>query len=93
MGLALHGLAVFLLVVPPLPFLPPKVHGTEVVVFRPGVAEQDAMGNDFMSSENVERVVQGKDGSVRGGSGELGREGAPLECPGRRLDGPRAQTR
>lgn len=32
--------------------------GTEVVVFRPGAAEQEVMGDDFMSSANVEDVVQ-----------------------------------
>lgn len=35
-----------------------RARGTEVVVFRPGVAEQEAMRNDFMSSENVTDVVQ-----------------------------------
>lgn len=35
-----------------------RARGTEVVVFRPGVTEQEAMGNDFMSSDRVIDVVQ-----------------------------------
>ena len=33
-------------------------NGTAVVVFRPGRAEQDAIGNDFMARERVDQVVQ-----------------------------------
>jgi NTE family protein len=33
-------------------------NGTPVVVFRPGRAEQQAMGNDFLSAERVDRIVQ-----------------------------------
>jgi NTE family protein len=32
--------------------------GTPVVVFRPGHAEQEAMGNDFLSADSVDRIVQ-----------------------------------
>lgn len=32
--------------------------GTPVVVFRPGRAEQEAMGDDFMSAGRVDRIVQ-----------------------------------
>ncbi len=32
--------------------------GTPVVVFRPGQAEQEAMGNDFMARERVNEIVQ-----------------------------------
>jgi NTE family protein len=32
--------------------------GTPVVVFRPGVAEQEAMGNDFMARDRVHEIVQ-----------------------------------
>ncbi len=32
--------------------------GTPVVVFRPGPAEQAAMGNDFLSADHVDRIVQ-----------------------------------
>jgi NTE family protein len=32
--------------------------GTPVVVFRPGREEQKAMGNDFLSAERVDRIVQ-----------------------------------
>jgi NTE family protein len=32
--------------------------GTPVVVFRPGPAEQEAMGNDFMSAARVDHIVQ-----------------------------------
>lgn len=32
--------------------------GTPVVVFRPGKAEQEAMGNDFLSAERVDHIVQ-----------------------------------
>ena len=32
--------------------------GTPVVVFRPGPAEQEAMGNDFMARDRVEDIVQ-----------------------------------
>jgi NTE family protein len=32
--------------------------GTPVVVFRPGRAEQEAMGNDFLSAARVDRIVQ-----------------------------------
>lgn len=35
-----------------------RARGTDVVVFRPGVAEQEAMGNDFMASEKVTDVLQ-----------------------------------
>jgi NTE family protein len=29
-----------------------------VVTFRPGYAEQEAMGNDFLSAERVDQIVQ-----------------------------------
>ncbi len=32
--------------------------GTPVVVFRPGKAEQEAMGNDFMARDRVHEIVQ-----------------------------------
>lgn len=32
--------------------------GTEVVVFRPGQLEQEAMGNDFMARDRVDEIVQ-----------------------------------
>lgn len=32
--------------------------GTPVVVFRPGAAEQEAMGNDFLSADRVDHIVQ-----------------------------------
>lgn len=32
--------------------------GTPVVVFRPGRAEQEAMGNDFLSADRVDQIVQ-----------------------------------
>lgn len=32
--------------------------GTPVAVFRPGPAEQAAMGNDFLSADRVDRIVQ-----------------------------------
>ncbi|HEY0775203.1 MAG TPA: patatin-like phospholipase family protein [Nocardioidaceae bacterium] len=32
--------------------------GTPVVVFRPGRAEQEAMGNDFLSAARVDQIVQ-----------------------------------
>lgn len=32
--------------------------GTEVVMFRPGNAEHAVMGNDFMSADRVDRIVQ-----------------------------------
>jgi NTE family protein len=32
--------------------------GTPVVVFRPGEAEQEAMGNDFMARDRVHEIVQ-----------------------------------
>ena len=32
--------------------------GTDVVVFRPGPAEHEAMGNDLMARERVDQVVQ-----------------------------------
>ncbi len=32
--------------------------GTPVAVFRPGPAEQEAMGNDFLSSDRVSAIVQ-----------------------------------
>lgn len=32
--------------------------GTPVIVFRPGHAEQEAMGNDFMSAARVDHIVQ-----------------------------------
>jgi NTE family protein len=32
--------------------------GTPVAVFRPGKAEQRAMGNDFLSAERVDQIVQ-----------------------------------
>jgi NTE family protein len=32
--------------------------GTEVVVFRPGTAEQAAMGNDFLAADRVSEIVQ-----------------------------------
>jgi NTE family protein len=32
--------------------------GTEVVVFRPGRLEQEAMGNDFMARDRVDEIVQ-----------------------------------
>lgn len=32
--------------------------GTPVVTFRPGYAEQEAMGNDFLSAERVDQIVQ-----------------------------------
>lgn len=32
--------------------------GTPVVVFRPGPAEQKAMGNDFLSADEVDHIVQ-----------------------------------
>ncbi len=32
--------------------------GTPVVVFRPGSAEQQVMGNDFLSADRVDRIVQ-----------------------------------
>ena len=32
--------------------------GTPVVVFRPGEAEQEAMGNDFLSAQRVQHIVQ-----------------------------------
>lgn len=32
--------------------------GATVVVFRPGAAEQEAMGNDFLSAGRVDRIVQ-----------------------------------
>lgn len=32
--------------------------GTPVVVFRPGRAEQEAMGNDFLSAQRVHHIVQ-----------------------------------
>lgn len=35
-----------------------RAQGTEVVVFQPGAAEQEVMGNDFMSSEMATDVVQ-----------------------------------
>lgn len=35
-----------------------RAQGTPVVVFRPGRAEQEAMGNDFLSAESVDRIVQ-----------------------------------
>lgn len=35
-----------------------REQGTPVVVFRPGHAEQEAMGNDFLSAESVDRIVQ-----------------------------------
>ena len=33
-------------------------NGTPVVVFRPGKAEQEAMGNDFMARDRVHEIVQ-----------------------------------
>jgi NTE family protein len=35
-----------------------RAEGTKVVVFRPGRAEQDVMGNDFMSRDRVDKIVQ-----------------------------------
>ena len=35
-----------------------RARGTDVVIFRPGVVEQEAMGNDFMAAERVTEVVQ-----------------------------------
>lgn len=35
-----------------------RAEGTEVVTFRPGRAEQAVMGNDFMSADRVEKIVQ-----------------------------------
>jgi NTE family protein len=35
-----------------------RASGTNVVVFRPGPAELEAMGNDFMSRQRVDKVVQ-----------------------------------
>ncbi len=32
--------------------------GTEVIVFRPGRAEQEVMGNDFMARDRVDEIVQ-----------------------------------
>lgn len=34
-----------------------RAGGTAVVVFRPGHAEQEAMGNDFMARDRIDRVV------------------------------------
>ena len=35
-----------------------RERGTAVIVFRPGRAELSAMGNDFMSRDRVDRIVQ-----------------------------------
>jgi NTE family protein len=35
-----------------------RERGTEVVVFRPGAAEQAAMGNDFMARDRIDEIVQ-----------------------------------
>jgi NTE family protein len=35
-----------------------RANGTRVVVFRPGPAEQEAMGNDFMARHRVEEIVR-----------------------------------
>jgi NTE family protein len=35
-----------------------RASGTEVVVFRPGPEEQEVIGDDFMSRERVDQVVQ-----------------------------------
>jgi len=35
-----------------------RAHGTPVVVFRPGREEQAVMGDDFMSRERVDKIVQ-----------------------------------
>ena len=35
-----------------------RQRGTAVVVFRPGSAEQAAMGNDFMARDRIDEIVQ-----------------------------------
>ena len=35
-----------------------RAQGTSVVVFQPGDAEQQLIGNDFMSSAHVAQIVQ-----------------------------------